>query len=221
MSLRIISILGAVFLGACQSVPGSGAILADQGTQVAFTTFGHDRYCAEARRRDDPRDQAFRKVFCDGAVERAQVALSPSNLEILSDVHRQANAAIAYRSTTSWDPLRSEGDCKTYAARKQLELLARGFPPGALRLATAFINDDTAQRYQYHAVLLVDTDQGTFVLDNRQAAPRRWDELPYVWMTAQVPGAARWAKLPADEALVAAALARNERRPAAQLATLR
>jgi len=215
MFSRILVLVGAVFLGACQAT-GPGSLLADEGTRVTFTTFGHERYCADAKRRADPRDAEFRKVFCEAQVERQQVALTPEQSELLAEVHRRVNKAIAFRSTTSWDPLKAEGDCKTFSARKQLELMERGFPAGALRIATAFINDGSAQQYEYHAVLLVDTDRGTLVLDNRQAAPRRWDELSYVWMTAQVPGEARWAKLPADQSLVTAALARNDRRPAAQ-----
>ena len=83
-------------------------------------------------------------------------------------------------------------------------------PAGALRIATAFVDDGSPQHLTYHAVLLVDTDRGTLVLDSRHRTPRPWQDLAYVWMTAQIPGSGgAWARLPAEPAAVRMAMAAN------------
>ena len=66
--------------------------------------------------------------------------------------------------------------------------MQRGWPAGALRIATAFVNDGSAQQGASHAVVLVDTDKGTIVLDSRQAGPLPWESLSYIWLSAEVPG---------------------------------
>lgn len=106
--------------------------------------------------------------------------------------------------------MESAGDGKTYAARKALELLDRGWPASAMRIAPAFVDDGGRQQYVYHAVLFVDTDRGTMVLDSRQQTARRWSDLPYNWMTAQTRGRSdRWLRLAADPEKVRLALAAN------------
>ena len=81
---------------------------------------------------------------------------------------------------------------------------------GATRIATAFVDDGSRQQYVYRAVLLADTDQGTIVLDSRQPEPRRWEDVDYIWMTAQTAGRGdRWVRLAADPGKVRIALAAN------------
>ena len=78
-----------------------------------------------------------------------------------------------YGRDDHWTPIaEAGGDCEDYSLAKQAELLALGWPLEALRLATCH-----TERGDYHAVLTVDTDAGTYVLDNRRAEPTPWEDL--------------------------------------------
>jgi predicted transglutaminase-like cysteine proteinase len=211
MPFRLIQFAMFALLSACTSTMTGGT--------PAPAPSGVADYCRDAGDRGDPRDLSFRQSVCGDAPQPAVAVLTPQRRRDLEEVQAEINAAVGYRPTTSWDPLAPEGDCKTYSARKELELLRRGWPAGALRIATAFVKDGH-YRHQYHAVLLVDTDRGTFVLDNRREAPQPWDETAYIWMTVQAPGRARWVRLRADPDEVALALAANVARLPPQVFSL-
>ncbi|WP_203290884.1 transglutaminase-like cysteine peptidase [Maricaulis parjimensis] len=72
------------------------------------------------------------------------------------------------------------GDCEDFALEKRRELLERGFPPSALALATAY-SEETG----LHAVLVVRTNQGDYVLDNTTPWVLPWSQSPYRWLTIQ------------------------------------
>jgi predicted transglutaminase-like cysteine proteinase len=69
------------------------------------------------------------------------------------------------------------GSCHDYAVTKRKELLEAGFSSKAVRLAVAFTGDG-----QGHAVVVVRTNQGDMVLDNRTSAIRRWDRTDLRWV---------------------------------------
>ena len=52
--------------------------------------------------------------------------------------------------------------------------------PGALQLATAVTPDKVG-----HLVLVIDTTEGDWVLDNLRADVERWRDLPYRWVARQ------------------------------------
>jgi predicted transglutaminase-like cysteine proteinase len=196
-------------LGACGGIPQGGTTLVTEATD-AVQPFGYAMYCAGALQQNAAAERQFRDSFCHSTAQSTVVQMTPDRARELEEVQKNVNAAITYSPTTVWDPLAARGDCKTFAARKELELLGRGWPAGALRIATAFVDDGGRQQYVYHAVLLADTDQGTIVLDSRQSAPRRWEDVSYIWMTAQTAGRGdRWVRLAADPAKVRIALAAN------------
>jgi predicted transglutaminase-like cysteine proteinase len=195
-------------LAACSGAPRDGATPFTSAIE-APQPFGYAEYCAGSPQAKAPAEQRFRDAFCRPSA-RTVVQMTPDRRRELEEVQSSVNATIVYSPTTAWDPLAARGDCKTYAARKELELLDRGWPAGALRIATAFVDDGGRQQYVYHAVLLADTDQGTIVLDSRQATPRRWEDVSYIWMTAQTAGRGdRWVRMAADPAKVRIALAAN------------
>lgn len=205
--LRLYTVTFALLLGACSTVPERGTMLQGLDSQAA-QPFGSAADCVAAR--GEATATRFWDDFCRSTPPPATVALTTERYRELEEVQRKVNAAIAYGTTTSWNPLARNGDCKTFAARKSLELLDRGWPAGALRIATAFVNDNSREQLAYHAVLLVDTDRGTIVLDNRQRRPRPWRELSYIWMTAQArSGNGGWSRLPSDPVEVKMALAAN------------
>jgi predicted transglutaminase-like cysteine proteinase len=205
---KYLIVLFGLLLSACSEIPKMNApLLQATANQLTSRPFGAANYCST-----QPAAPArpFWDSFCGADAAPAQISLTDDKWAQLRNVNSDANAAIRYMSTNTWDPLADVGDCKTYASRKELELLDQGWPAGAMRLATAFINDHGAQQYAYHAVLLVDTDHGTIVLDVRQQVPVAWADEPYIWIMAEVPGGnGEWTRLPANPRDVEMALAAN------------
>lgn len=74
----------------------------------------------------------------------------------------------------------ARGDCEDYALEKRARLISLGWPVESLALAVA-----VAPRIGLHAVLLVQTDEGDFVLDNLHDEPRALSSLDYVWLSRQ------------------------------------
>lgn len=111
------------------------------------------------------------------------ILLATVNARVNRDLRPQADAG----SADAWSlPLRDgvgAGDCEDYALEKVQALLARGLPRSALNLALA-----TTEAGERHAVLVVSTRSGDFVLDNRTDEVRRWDQVPYRWGARQVAG---------------------------------
>lgn len=84
---------------------------------------------------------------------------------------------------------RMEGDCEDYVLRKREELIAAGVPEGALSIAIA-----KTRRAEVHAVLLIATPAGEFVLDNRSSWISRWYDVNYQWERRQIPGSKTWVR---------------------------
>ena len=73
-----------------------------------------------------------------------------------------------------WSPIDEKGgDCDSYAVAKLRRLVAAGVPVESLRLATCYVEPSvgTTKDERYHAVLIVSTQAGDFMLDNRQHFP--------------------------------------------------
>lgn len=135
--------------------------------------------------------------------ERWVVAdLTPAQWREISEINRQVNREIQsvndrefFRRRDFWSlpsarDGRRYGDCEDYVLEKRKELIDLGVPAEALSIAIA----RTRQR-QAHAVLLLTTPSGDFVLDNRSAWISRWDETSYRWERRQVAGGHRWARV--------------------------
>ncbi|MFN3584739.1 transglutaminase-like cysteine peptidase [Phenylobacterium sp.] len=126
--------------------------------------------------------------------------LSPGVWALLVSVNAKVNRDLRPRADTGsaddWSlPLQDGvgvGDCEDYALEKAQALLRAGLPRSALNLALA-----TTETGEFHAVLLVSTRGGDFVLDNRTDEVRRWDQVPYRWRARQVGGEPfAWATAP-------------------------
>ncbi|MBU0859298.1 MAG: transglutaminase-like cysteine peptidase [Alphaproteobacteria bacterium] len=109
---------------------------------------------------------------------------------MLDRVNRAHNNAITYQYDKDqygreeyWTyPDSGKGDCEDYALAKRRDLIARGWPPSALLIASV-----TTETGEGHAVLVARTNQGDFVLDNRYSAVMPWQNLPYEWHRIQSP----------------------------------
>ena len=66
-----------------------------------------------------------------------------------------------------WSPANEMGsDCDSYAVAKLRKLIEAGIPIEAQRLALCYVETG-----EYHAVLIVETAEGAWMLDNRQHFP--------------------------------------------------
>ena len=134
---------------------------------------GHVYYCA-----NEPR-------ACDRYGQGA-VILTQKSWKQLVTVNSTINKSIAPKEDgriDKWSVYVSKGDCEDYALTKQRELLRRGWPSDALLITTAYLPDGT-----YHAVLVVRTDRGEFVLDNLNPLILPWQKVAYRWNKRQAVG---------------------------------
>jgi predicted transglutaminase-like cysteine proteinase len=127
-------------------------------------------------------------------------AMTPQLWTRINRVNARVNRAIVRRTDADtygrsevWaTPLASGagfGDCEDYVLEKRRSLLAEGLPATALSIAVVI-----TPRNERHAVLLVDTDAGEYVLDNLTPWVLPWNKTSYQWRERQVAGSAgRWA----------------------------
>jgi predicted transglutaminase-like cysteine proteinase len=85
-----------------------------------------------------------------------------------------------YSTTEFWVEPVSAGDCEDYALAKRKRLLDMGVDSKYLRLATCW-----TETWEYHAVLIVTTNEGDYVLDNRYPLPMMKQDLRYRWHKIQ------------------------------------
>ena len=97
----------------------------------------------------------------------------------------------------------SEGDCEDFALTLRAAL-RRQFPEFAssFRITTAY-----TETGQYHAVLSIETDQGTIICDNRFPQCASWETFPYRWKLREVLGSNQWQNLASATDLVQLATA--------------
>jgi len=85
-----------------------------------------------------------------------------------------------YGEAEYWTYPSAAGDCEDYVLLKQRYLESLGFPRSALLITVVF--DETGEG---HAVLTLVTNEGDFILDNRNNHIRRWSEVRYTFLKRQ------------------------------------
>jgi len=109
--------------------------------------------------------------------------------DLLSYANRKVNDMIEHVSdyqnygvVDHWIPSIDKGDCEDYVLTKKLLLMKMGWPESSLMIAIARTQ---ISAYDYHAVLVVKTDQGDFVLDSANDVVSPWCEVGYNWVMRQ------------------------------------
>lgn len=99
------------------------------------------------------------------ASSRANVAYSKGLMSKLERVNRKVNRQIKPLRDRGdvWTVGVRRGDCEDFALTKRRDLIRAGIPSGALRMAVVKTRGGIG-----HAVLVVKTDRGDLVLDNRR-----------------------------------------------------
>lgn len=130
--------------------------------------------------------------------EPATVALNPALWRTLSSVNRRVNARIrpvtdlAYLGVVDrWDfPDSGFGDCEDFQLLKRRMLIERGLPRRALRMTVVI--DDIGEG---HAVLMVRTDRGDLILDNKSNAVLHWQRTGYTYVKREGQDGRGWVSL--------------------------
>ncbi len=125
-------------------------------------------YC----RRDPDRARCFEPS--------TDVPLSEERWAELEAVQASVNGGYIQRPDSGvgdhWTVMDQElaGDCEDFALTKRDRLIRAGWPAGALHIGVCFNHDQPVDGADMHAVLLVDTDRGSFVLGNLLDGVRPW-----------------------------------------------
>lgn len=128
------------------------------------------------------------------AREAAVVPMTSANWKLVTSVNSRVNKKIIYREdkeafgqadywTMPLEDGQRYGDCEDFALEKRRELVAAGIPASALTIA--LVVTPTGQN---HAVLVVATDKGDYVLDNLTPWVDAWSATSYHWVARQLPG---------------------------------
>ena len=145
--------------------------------------------------------------------EPAVIALTPDVWQTLVAVNRAVNKRIKpitdlkhWGVIDRWDfPDDGLGDCEDYQILKRKLLADRGLPRRAMRMTV--VRDGKGEG---HAVLMIRTDRGDFILDNQRAAILPWKGTRYVFVKREGQTSQAWVSLETDVSPVVTALSEEE-----------
>lgn len=123
-------------------------------------------------------------MFGGAALKQDAPELTPERLQTLNQVNLAVNATIfpeEDRGGDTWSLNALSGDCEEYVLMKR-EVLARlGWPRSAMRIAVVRNAGDAP----YHAVLVITTRNGDYVLDNLTDHLTTVAQSPYDFVVSQ------------------------------------
>jgi predicted transglutaminase-like cysteine proteinase len=130
--------------------------------------------------------------------EPTSIKLTAKDWQTLQRINRQVNTTIKPRTDKDhwgvddvWDLAEDGyGDCEDYQLLKRKLLVEAGFPRRALRM-TVVIDDEDAG----HAVMMLRTDRGDLILDNKKNAILPWHQTGYTYIKREGDSGSTWASL--------------------------
>ncbi|WP_084176060.1 transglutaminase-like cysteine peptidase [Brevundimonas bacteroides] len=138
-----------------------------------------DAYAPPVKAADQPENEAVR------------FALDREGWRLVNRINRSLNREIRhvedrdlYGRPDLWTlPVASRGDCEDYVLAKRQALIHAGVPAQALSIAIV-----ETRWGETHAVLLLASDRGEYVLDSLSPWVTRWDQVDYRWRERQARG---------------------------------
>ena len=135
--------------------------------------------------------------------EPALVTLTPEVWHLLKTTNRRVNLAIRPKTDREhwgvedrWNyPDDGYGDCEDFQLLKRRLLIEAGLPRRALRMAVVADKEGNG-----HAVLMVRSDRGDFILDNSIDAVLAWNETGYRFVKREGSDDLAWVALGDDAA---------------------
>jgi len=144
----------------------------------------------------------------DTSPKYRRVTLSKRVIADLATINTSVNMeiqpvldSITYKKSDYWalpseSPTGRSGDCEDYALLKRHLLIKKGWPVSSVLVAVVL------DKKQFHAVLIVRTDRGDLVLDNKENLVRTWDKVGYKFLMRQsTADPKRWVALDKSYAL--------------------
>ena len=130
--------------------------------------------------------------------EPAKIAMTPELWKTIVAVNRRVNGRIRPMTDKAhwgvvdrWDlPEDGLGDCEDYQLLKRKLLAERGLPRRAMRM-TVVIDELN----EGHAVLMIRSDKGDYILDNKTNAVLPWGETGYVYVKREGQESTAWVSL--------------------------
>ena len=130
--------------------------------------------------------------------EAAAIQLTPRIWSAIQSINTRVNGTLKavtdddhWGVADSWDlPTDGAGDCEDFQILKRHLLVREGLPRRAMRM-TVVIDG----RGDGHAVLMIRTDRGDFVLDNKTNAIKPWFETGYVYVKRESQDRIGWVSL--------------------------
>jgi predicted transglutaminase-like cysteine proteinase len=130
--------------------------------------------------------------------EPAMIQLTAKDWRALNRVNQQVNSEIKAKTDMDhwgvediWDLAEDGyGDCEDYQLVKRKRLVEAGYPRRALRM-TVVIDEEGAG----HAVMMVRTNRGDFILDNKRNAILPWHKTGYTYIKREGDEGMAWASL--------------------------
>ena len=190
--LRLGLVAGAM-LGATQAASGQ-TVAALPGTSVPAATVGEARpvlgwvqFCER-----HPRE-------CEvDVMEPAMVTLTGRLWQTMVSVNRQVNTSIKAMTDQAhwgvpdnWDfPTDGAGDCEDYQLLKRKLLVDAGLPRRAMRMTVVL-----DEKREGHAVLMIRTDRGDFILDNKTSSILPWHQTGYTYVKREGQDGTAWVSL--------------------------
>ena len=140
--------------------------------------------------------------------ESRTISLTPEVWHALVTVNREVNDSIrAVSDRDHWGvedrwnmPDDGAGDCEDIQLLKRKILIGRGLPRRAMRM-TVVIDEEGGG----HAVMMVRTDRGDLILDNRRGSILPWTQTGYVYVKAEGQDGYDWISLGGASSPVATA----------------
>lgn len=126
---------------------------------------------------------------CTGsAINPSAMQLTDARWEELREINTHVNRTVTpiedadlYNKPEWWTyPTSAGGDCEDFVLLKRRMLIERGWPAHSLLISVVKERNGAG-----HAVLLVVTDRGEFVLDNKTRRISAWRDTPYTWVKRQ------------------------------------
>ena len=131
--------------------------------------------------------------------ESSTITLNSRNWKTLNAVNRKVNASIKPRTDMEhwgvvdrWDmPDDGAGDCEDFQLLKRKILVEQyGMPKRAFRM-TVVIDEQG----EGHAVMMVRTDEGDVILDNKRSAILPWHQTGYIFVKREGQDGREWVSL--------------------------
>lgn len=182
--MHLTNVLAAGLLAGAAMLP---TLAVAQSRQMAYaqsmgeTTppIGWVQFCSNREHHRDCEVSSLRPQVAD-LDERRWRYLLETNARVNRDVEPVTDID-QWGVAEKWSyPTTGKGDCEDYVLEKRRRLMEAGWPRQALLVTV--VRD---KKGDGHAVLMVKTDRGDFVLDNQEAKVKLWTETGYKFLKRQ------------------------------------